>query len=126
MIIDGHSFSSIRLPYELCDNSVRPGICLGIDKFHTPYYITEYLYNEFQKRGYTVRINTPFSGTIIPLRFYNKNKNVMSIMIEINRFLYMDEKTGMKKDSFNKVKVIYLKLYKHLPQIKLILVYIIL
>ena len=30
--------------------------------------------------------------------------NCMSIMIEINRFLYMDEKTGMKKDSFNKVK----------------------
>ncbi len=49
-------------------------------------------------------MNNPFSGTIVPLKYYSKNINVHSVMLEINRSLYMDEVTGKKKENFSRVK----------------------
>lgn len=104
LIIDAHSFSSVPLSYEIHANGLRPDICIGVDEFHTPKEITEYLHNTFTDFGYKVSINSPFCGTIVPLKFYRNNKNVISVMIEINRSLYINEKTGDKNKSFSKVK----------------------
>lgn len=103
LIIDAHSFSSEPLPYELHAQKTRPDICIGTDIFHTPDKITKYLYFAFTKLNYKVGINTPFCGTIVPLKYYRQNNNVMSVMIEINRKLYMNEKTGEKNNGFNKI-----------------------
>lgn len=35
-------------------------------------------------------VNTPYSGAITPLDYYRKNRNVISVMIEINRGLYLN------------------------------------
>ena len=104
LIIDAHSFSSTPLPYELHSQDFRPDICIGTDDFHTPKTITQYLYNSFSKLGYKVGINNPFCGSIVPLKFYKKDKNVMSVMLEINRSLYMNEKTGKKTINYDIVK----------------------
>ncbi|MCR4880787.1 MAG: N-formylglutamate amidohydrolase [bacterium] len=104
LIIDAHSFSSAPLPYELHSQNFRPDICIGTDNFHTPPIVAEYLCESFSKLGYSVGVNNPFCGTIVPLKFYGKAKNVMSVMLEINRSLYMDESTGEKNLSFLKVK----------------------
>jgi N-formylglutamate amidohydrolase len=37
-----------------------------------------------------VELNNPYSGCIIPSEFYETEKNVKGIMIEINKRLYMD------------------------------------
>jgi len=50
--------------------------------------------------GYTLEINQPYAGSIVPMAFYHKDRRVVSIMIEVNRKLYMDEMTGTKKDTF--------------------------
>ena len=104
LIIDAHSFSSIALPYELHSKSLRPDICIGTDIFHTPKEMTEYFHNTFSKLGYNVGIDNPFCGTIVPMKFYGKNKNVTSVMIEINRSLYMNEKNGRKNNDFWKIQ----------------------
>ncbi len=104
LIIDSHSFSSKPLPYELHAQTFRPDICVGTDNFHTPYKITNYFYNAFSDFGYKVGINNPFCGTIVPLKFYRKNKNVNSVMLEINRSLYMDEDKGKKNKNFARIK----------------------
>lgn len=104
LIIDAHSFSSAPLPYELHSQEFRPDICIGTDSFHTPEKVRKYFYNAFSDLGYKVGINTPFCGTIVPLKFYKKNKNVRSVMLEINRSLYMDESTGKKNKYFSKLK----------------------
>lgn len=104
LIIDAHSFPSVSLPYELHSQGSRPDICIGTDSFHTPQKIADYLYEAFSDLGYNVGINNPFCGTIVPLKFYGKEKKVHSIMLEINRSLYMDEKIGQKNNNFQRIK----------------------
>ena len=104
LIIDCHSFPSKALPYEIYQQDERPDICIGTDEYHTNKELVEYLKNSFEELGYSVGINTPFKGTIVPLKFYKKEKRIQSIMIEINRKLYMNEETGERNENFKKLK----------------------
>ena len=88
MILDCHSFPDIPFPHETDFN--RPDFCIGADDFHTPPELVEILVKFIKKEGYTVSVNSPYSGSIVPIDYYNKNKNVKSVMIEINRKLYLD------------------------------------
>jgi len=89
LIIDCHSFSDEPFKTDLDKNTGRPDICIGTDNFHTPNRLTECMVAFFLNKGYSVRVNSPYSGTIVPLEFYKKEPKVKSIMIEINRKLYM-------------------------------------
>ncbi|WP_068546544.1 N-formylglutamate amidohydrolase [Thalassotalea crassostreae] len=109
LIIDCHSFPSKPLPYEQERCYPRTDICIGTDAFHTPKNVTEELKRGFINEGLSVAINKPFKGTITPIDFYQKNPNVCSIMIEVNRAIYMNEKNITKLKSFNKVKRIIQK-----------------
>lgn len=104
LIIDCHSFPSTPLPFEFDQSMPRPDFCLGVDDHHTPEPLIEILKNKFQAMDYAVRINTPYCGCIIPEKFSRKNERVFSIMIEINRSLYMDENTGSKSGRYEEVK----------------------
>ena len=88
LIIDCHSFNPYPLPHEK-DKTERPDICIGVDDFHTDEKLAEYFRTNFETKGYTVKINSPFAGSIVPLKYYEKNKNVQSVMIELNRKLYI-------------------------------------
>jgi len=106
LVVDCHSFPKYTLPYELKINGnlERPEICLGADEFHTSKLILENAYNLFSELGYYVSINKPFTGTLIPGDYYQKNQKVQGLMIEIRRDLYMNEQTGGKIDNFEKLK----------------------
>jgi N-formylglutamate amidohydrolase len=88
-IVDCHSFNDIPLNLDLNKDNKRPDICLGIDEFHTPKYLLEHFYNHFKTYNYSVEINNPYSGTIIPSKYYKNDKRVKGIMIEINKKLYI-------------------------------------
>ncbi len=103
LILDCHSFASRPLSFELDQEPDRPDICIGTDDFHTPPALTDELEKFFHSFGWCVSINRPFSGTYVPLRFYKKDRRVMSVMIEIRRDRYMNESTGQKTISFEKV-----------------------
>lgn len=94
LILDIHSFPSKPLPYELNQDPDRPDICLGTDLFHTPSWLFENAGKHFEQAGFEVKENSPFSGTIVPLKFYGQDHRVMSMMIEINRKLIVDEVDG--------------------------------
>ena len=104
LIIDCHSFPAIPLQYELNQSSDRPDICIGTDDFHTPEALTNKFVKLFKERGYSIAINRPFNGSLVPGIYYQKDKNVQSIMIELNRRLYMEERTGEKSSGYDKVK----------------------
>jgi len=55
---------------------------------------------KIKEMGYTSGVNQPYSGSIVPMAFYHQDRRVASIMIEVNRKLYMDEMTGVKNDTF--------------------------
>jgi len=104
LVVDCHSFPSTAQPYEIDQRKERPDICLGTDSFHTPDSITELLRAEFIAKGFTVQINRPFSGALVPMEYYGKEKAVSAIMIEVNRKLYMEERTGCRLSDFERVK----------------------
>lgn len=103
VIVDCHSFPSVPRVYEPEQDLNRPDICIGTDEYHTPKELVEILKNNFEKLGYRVEINTPFAGSIVPLDYYKKDKRVVSVMIEVNRKLYMNEETFTMVDDFSQV-----------------------
>lgn len=92
LILDCHSFPNKALPYERADPAaIRPEICIGTDDFHTDAALAHAFRRAFEARGWTVATNTPFGGAIVPTAFYRKDQRVSSIMLEVNRRLYLDE-----------------------------------
>jgi N-formylglutamate amidohydrolase len=85
VIVDCHSFSNIPLPHEDSQTTPRPDVCIGTDSYHTPDYLLDIVKKHFLDCGYTVKINDPFAGTLIPMKYYKLNKKVIGIMIELNR-----------------------------------------
>jgi len=89
IIVDCHSFPMKPFPWE--NNNKRPDICIGIDTYHTPKDLITTLKKYFESCNLVVDINIPYVGTIIPNQFYKKSY-VKSIMIEVNRNLYLNDK----------------------------------
>jgi len=91
IIIDVHSYPSTALPYERDHTLSRPEICIGCCDFHTPKGLETSVVSAFEQEGFDVAINTPFSGTLVPSKFWRTSENVIGFMIEIRRDVYMDE-----------------------------------
>lgn len=105
-LLDCHSFPSKPLPYEIdTTNLERTDICLGTDSFHTPKHVVDLFVTEFKRQGLSVSIDTAFAGTLVPHKHYQIDSRVSSLMIEINRKLYVDESNGFKSHSFNETQV---------------------
>ncbi|MEO7363740.1 MAG: N-formylglutamate amidohydrolase [Gemmatimonadaceae bacterium] len=103
LVVDCHSFPSAPLPYELDQRAERPDICVGTDSFHTPNSLTDEVCGLFRAKGFTIDVNRPFGGSIVPITFYRTDARVSSIMIEVNRGLYMNEVTGERSAQFGAV-----------------------
>ena len=114
LIIDCHTFPSIPLPCDSDQVTPRPDICIGTDEDQTSSEVIELVTGYFSGLGYSVSINAPYAGTYIPRGYSIRKKKtdiarasaakVESIMIEVNRSLYMDEKTGEKLPQFNELQ----------------------
>jgi len=104
LIIDAHSYPSRPLPYEIDQRPDRPEICLGTDEYHTPELLKDLALEMFGAEFKNIEINRPFKGTIGPAKYLRRDPRIQSIMIEINRSLYMKENTGAKASNYNKVK----------------------
>ena len=109
LIIDGHSFPSKALPYE--DGTlVRPDICFGYESFHEPSGLVDALEDICRQEGLTTARNEPFSGSYVPVDYFQKDERVNSIMIEVNRSLYMDETNGTKSAHYDQLRAVMKRL----------------
>ncbi|MEU9398849.1 N-formylglutamate amidohydrolase [Streptomyces sp. NPDC048242] len=93
VVIDVHSYPTKPLPYELHQDGPRPAVCLGTDPFHTPPELTEAARAAFARCG-DVGLDSPFSGTYVPLAHYGVDRRVSALMVEIRRDAYMTEPGG--------------------------------
>jgi N-formylglutamate amidohydrolase len=104
VILDCHSFPSIPLPFEFDQDPDRPDICIGTDPAHTPRFLIEAAKQAVSDEGLTCRINKPSDGSLVPSHYWQHDKRVLSIMIEINRSLFVDEATGERSNQYEGCK----------------------
>ncbi len=104
LIIDCHSYPSIPLNRDLDKNANRPDFNIGTDTFHTPKHLVDLSIEFFKNAGFSLGIDWPYKGSIVPLEYYQKNKYVQSIMLEINRALYLKEPTNEKSEKHLEIK----------------------
>jgi len=102
IIFDIHSFptesiNGVNYSEEL------PDICIGFNGSEDTLAGLAGTY--FEAKGYAVRMNYPYAGSIVPSGLSAAvGGNVESIMIEINRNLYMNEDTGELSEGFRVIK----------------------
>lgn len=104
LIIDCHSFPDTPLTASFDKTSNRPDYNIGTDGFHTPIDLVELSERYFSELGHSVLVDKPYSGSIVPLKHYRKDKRVQSIMLEINRKLYLEEGSAHKSEGYGRVK----------------------
>lgn len=116
-IIDLHSFSDEFVKKVLnLDNN--PDICIGYDKDFCNQELINKTIKHFEKYGYTIKTNYPYSGSLIPNKYYNQNNHrVYSIMIEINKRIYLDNNVKINNQKYNKLKECMDKYYIYLNTI---------
>ena len=100
LLIDCHSFSA--LPNLLNANPPDIDICIGYndDESCPDNDIIGNMVHHFESLGYKVSINEPFSNSktfAVPVPYH-------SVMIEVNKRLYMNEYSLEKTCGFNKLK----------------------
>jgi len=103
-ILDGHSFPLVPLPYEVDQHLARPEICIGTDAYHTPASLRDAAVELFKEAGFTTAVNHPFAGAMVAQGFYQTDKRVEALMIEVRRDLYMDERNFEKLAGFDTVR----------------------
>lgn len=104
LVVDCHSFPSVPLQRALVQDTNTPDYNIGTDAFHTPQKLIDFSKDYFGNLGYSLGIDTPYSGTMVPMEHYLKNKNVQSVMLEVNRRLYLNEPTNQKSENFEHTK----------------------
>ena len=106
LIVDCHSFPSVALPYELDQTRERADFCIGTDSFHTPSFLRDVIVAAVRDAGYSVAVDRPFSGALVPRAFHRKERRVSSMMIEVNRGIYMNEDSGRANQEFAQVRAV--------------------
>lgn len=105
VILDAHSFPTGPLPTQV-DFSAPPEIGIGTQEGHTSSALRALAEGFFRGHGFVVGVDVPFSGAIVPNRFFGVDPRVQSVMIEVRRDLYMDEPTGARHDGFARLQAV--------------------
>jgi N-formylglutamate amidohydrolase len=88
MLLDCHSFPDEPFGHEEDEVMPRPDICLGFNGHNTPQWLMDCCRDQFLSRGYTVGIDAPYAGCLVPDRYLG-DARVPAIMLEVNRRLYL-------------------------------------
>ena len=91
MMIDLHSYSDdlVRKLFGYTEN--LPDICLGYDAEWFSENDALKLKTYIEKLGYNCALNYPYAGALVPMDFYrDKTPGLRSVMLEINRRVYLE------------------------------------
>jgi len=89
-IVDCHSFPDRPLQCSLYQGDAKFDFNIGTDSFHTPNEWIDASVEFFANRGFRLGIDEPYAGSIVPMKHYQTDTRVKSIMLEVNRNLYMN------------------------------------
>ena len=114
IIVDCHSFPDTPLRCSFYQGDAKFDFNIGTDAFHSPLEWIEASVKFFAYRGFRLGIDEPYSGSIVPMKHYQNDTRVKSVMLEVNRKLYL-ENDYTKGPLFDKIKEMiteYLKLIR--------------
>jgi N-formylglutamate deformylase len=108
IVLDCHSFHEAMVVDAGSKRENYPDICIGyspttINPIETK--LIQQIHNHFEANGYTVAHNVPFSGSLIPNAMLHLN-NVSSVMIEINKRLYLDANQNRLQPGFERLQAV--------------------
>lgn len=107
-----HCMSAIGAPTHVDPGQERADFCLGYQgnvdggsatETASKDYV-EFLAATIRSLGYTCTINFPYAGGELIGRYGNPSQGVESVLVEINKKLFMDTKTFRKTDGFGPLK----------------------
>lgn len=103
LIIDAHSFPSDLAP--------EVGVCIGFneDASKPGGFAIDAVRRIFEAAGYAVALNRPYANAIAPRGYVGH-----SLMIEVNKRLYMNEETIEKSDGFERLQAAIRRAYAEL------------
>lgn len=85
VIIDLHSYSD-EMVHRLFGYGDCPDVCIGTERDYYSSDIVEGLIRICRGLGLSTALNYPYSGSMIPNRFYGKKgTGIVSVMLEINK-----------------------------------------
>jgi N-formylglutamate amidohydrolase len=105
VILDAHSFPTGQLPTQV-GFSAPLEIGIGTQPGHTSPELRALAEDFFRAQGFVVGVDIPFSGAIVPNRFFGTEPRVQSLMIEVRRDLYMDQGTCERHDGFARIQTV--------------------
>jgi N-formylglutamate deformylase len=113
-IVDCHSFPQIPIIRALDKSDFRPDFNIGTDAFHTSQKLIDLSIGFFNERGFSLGVDSPYSGSIVPMEYYQKNNKVQSMMLEINRKLYLNEPSNEKSIRYPEIKQVVQEFLNHI------------
>lgn len=110
ILIDLHSYDENMVKAFKPLNKNCPDICIGVNNKFTSENLKNFTINYFKNLSYKVDINYPYSDTLIPNICFKENIKINSIMLEINKNVYLNSHKDFKK--LKKALKIYCKKIK--------------
>lgn len=101
VLIDVHSYRPGQHRNAINEGQRRPAMCIGTDPAHTPKWLMDIFREEFGAIGDWFE-NQPYSGTYVPLQYYQQEQRVASIMMETRADTFLDGQL-QKHDGFERV-----------------------
>jgi hypothetical protein cdivTM_03523 len=94
MMIDLHSYSNDLVRKLFGYTESLPDICLGYDDEWFSGNDALRLKSYIERLGYSCALNYPYAGALVPMDFYrDKTPGLHSVMLEINRRVYLEDGT---------------------------------
>jgi N-formylglutamate amidohydrolase len=109
LILDAHSYPTGPLPTQLASGP-SPEIGIGTQPGHTPPELSDLAVDFFRAHGYSVGVDVPFSGAMVPNACFGREPRLWSVMIEVRRDLYMDEVSGERHAGFTRTQAVLAQL----------------
>lgn len=103
ILVDGHSMPSLGRSLHRIDRRRADIVTGDLDGTSCADEVTTVVVDHFRSVGYSVRRNDPYKGGWITRNYGHPDDGIHAIQVEVNRDLYMDEKTfrvrhdGMKR-----------------------------
>lgn len=115
--ISCHCMSAVGAPTHPDPGQNRADFCIGnLEGKTATYEFMEFLHGSITELGYTCTINMPYTGGELNSRYGRPEAGIESVMLEINKKLFMDVKTFKKTNDFEKIRFDLQKLMQKISE----------